>query len=205
MYNRISNDPIERNTVLYSYCYWDDAFSDKEIDEMCNFFSQHEVERATVLDKNKSVNETTRRSNVRFFHRDENTFRVFDRLNETIENLNDKFYNFVLNGYESFQYTEYDAHEKGEYNFHMDTVFGKEETLIQTRKLSLVMCLNRPGIDFEGGQFYINVGSEKEAHEVEMKKGRIIVFPSFLIHRVAPVTKGKRKSLVIWVVGPKFR
>jgi len=205
MYNRISNDPIERNSVLYSYCYWDDAFSDKEIDEMCNFFSQHEVERATILNKNKPLDETMRRSNVKFFYRDENTFRVFDRLNETIENLNDKFYNFVLNGYESFQYTEYDAHEKGEYNFHMDTFFGKEETLLQTRKLSLVMCLNRPGIDFEGGQFYINVGSEKEAHEVEMKKGRIIVFPSFLIHRVAPVTKGKRKSLVIWVVGPKFR
>ncbi len=38
-----------------------------------------------------------------------------------------------------------------------------------------------------------------------MIKGRMIFFPSFLIHRVAPVTQGIRRSLVIWVTGPKFR
>jgi len=38
-----------------------------------------------------------------------------------------------------------------------------------------------------------------------MKKGDIIVFPSFMVHRVKPVTKGTRKSIVIWVLGPKFR
>lgn len=209
MYNILTNNPSERTNVTYPYCYWDNAFSDKEINEMCNFFSQHEVERATILDHNKPLDETMRRSNVKFFYRDENTFRVFDRINEIIEILNDKFYNFVLNGYESFQYTEYDAHEKGEYNFHMDTVFGpkliENLTMLESRKLSLVMCLNRPGIDFEGGQFYMNLGREKDAIEIEMKRGRIILFPSFLIHRVAPVTKGKRKSLVIWILGPKFR
>jgi PKHD-type hydroxylase len=206
VYNKISNDPIKRSSILYSYCYWNNAFSDKEIDEMCNFFSQHEFERAKVVkDENKSTNENIRKSNVIFFNRNEVTFPIFDKLNMVIEQLNENFYNFILNGYESFQYTEYDSSEKGEYNFHMDTFFGEGEASFETRKLSLVMCLNRPGIDFEGGQFYINQGSEKEAHEVEMEKGRIILFPSFLIHRVAPVTKGKRKSLVIWVLGPKFR
>jgi PKHD-type hydroxylase len=33
----------------------------------------------------------------------------------------------------------------------------------------------------------------------------MIIFPSFMIHRVAPVTKGKRKSVVVWVTGPKFK
>jgi PKHD-type hydroxylase len=209
MYNKLTNFPLERVSVTYPYCYWDNAFTDQEIDEICYFFSQHDVQQATVMSKDKPLNEEIRRSKVKFFHRDEYTFPIFDRLNETIEKINDNFYNFILNGYDSFQYTEYDASEKGEYNFHMDTSFGnKQKTdfyMYETRKLSIVMCLNRPGIDFEGGQFYINQGSEKEAFEVEMKKGRIIAFPSFLIHRVAPITKGKRKSLVIWVMGPKFR
>jgi PKHD-type hydroxylase len=210
MYNKLTNFTTERAFTTHPYCYWDDAFSEEEINNMCAFFSHHEVERATVMDNSKPINESIRRSNVKFFRRDDVTSGIFDRFNSIIEDMNDKFYNFILNGYECFQYTEYDASEKGEYKFHMDTGFGLKEnlddvTMYQTRKLSLVMCLNRPGIDFEGGQFYINQGSENDAFEVEMKKGRVILFPSFLIHRVAPVTKGKRKSLVVWVMGPKFR
>jgi PKHD-type hydroxylase len=207
MYNKLTNFPLERVTITYPYCYWDDVFTDQEIDEMCHYFSQHEVQQATIMSKDTPLNEKIRRSKVKFFDRDEITFPIFDKLNQTIENLNDRFYNFILNGYECFQYTEYDAHEEGEYNFHMDTCFGskKDIDMYETRKLSLVMCLNQPDVDFEGGQFYMNLGSEKMALEVEMKKGRIIVFPSFIIHRVAPVTKGKRKSLVVWVMGPKFR
>jgi PKHD-type hydroxylase len=209
VYTKLTNFPLERVAITYPYCYWDNAFTDQEIDEMCYYFSQHEIQQATVMSKDNPLNEEIRRSKVKFFNRDENTFPIFDRLNQTIENINDRFYNFTLNGYESFQYTEYDASEKGEYNFHMDTCFGYKDKanidILETRKISIVMCLNCPGIDFEGGQFYINTGSEKDAFEVEMKKGRLIAFPSFFIHRVAPVTKGKRKSLVIWVMGPKFR
>jgi PKHD-type hydroxylase len=159
------------------------------------------------MSKEQPLNEKIRRSRVKFFNRDDYTFPIFDRLNSVIEEINDRYYNFVLNGYNSFQYTEYHHDENGEYNFHMDTGFGNRngDDQFETRKLSLVMCLNRPNEDFEGGQFYMNQGSEKNAFGVEMKRGRIILFPSFLIHRVAPVTKGIRKSLVIWVTGPKFR
>ena len=76
---------------------------------------------------------------------------------------------------------------------------------VEIRKLSITMLLNEPGIDFEGGGFEINNGRESESLKVETKRGRIIAFPSFMIHRVAPVTKGTRKSLVVWVLGPKFK
>jgi PKHD-type hydroxylase len=42
-------------------------------------------------------------------------------------------------------------------------------------------------------------------NEIEQKRGRIILFPSFFLHKVCPVTKGIRKSIVAWVEGPKFR
>jgi PKHD-type hydroxylase len=66
------------------------------------------------------------------------------------------------------------------------------------------MFLNDPS-EYKGGKFQFNEGTEKAALDVPQVKGRMILFPSFMIHRVTPVTKGIRKSLVAWVLGPKFR
>ncbi len=68
-----------------------------------------------------------------------------------------------------------------------------------TRKLSMSIVLNS---DFEGGDFEINMDGKKSPR---LEKGSIIVFPSFMEHRVAPVTKGIRYSLVTWFVGPPFK
>jgi PKHD-type hydroxylase len=37
------------------------------------------------------------------------------------------------------------------------------------------------------------------------KKGSVILFPSFTMHRVTPVTKGVRRSLVLWVGGEAYK
>jgi PKHD-type hydroxylase len=85
----------------------------------------------------------------------------------------------------------------------MDMLHGQNKFNI-TRKLSLVMCLSDPEKDFVGGEFEINVGNQEEPETILMKKGRMIFFPSYIIHRVKPVTKGIRKTIVIWITGPKF-
>ena len=72
-----------------------------------------------------------------------------------------------------------------------------------TRKLSMSIILNS---DFEGGDFEI-FGLKDNDTFIDFnskKEGSIIVFPSFSIHRVAPVTKGVRYSLVAWFLGPPF-
>ena len=86
----------------------------------------------------------------------------------------------------------------------MKVVTNQENNQEDTRKLSVVMMLNDPEKDFEGGEFQMNMSSEDKAETIHMRKGRIVFFPSFFIHRVTPVTKGIRRSLVIWVTGPKF-
>ena len=63
----------------------------------------------------------------------------------------------------------------------------------------MTMLLND---DFEGGDFEINLSTP---NKVNVKKGMAIFFPSFVLHRVTPVTKGIRKSLVIWVEGPRWK
>ena len=217
-YKTLYNNPTERMKVFYPWCYWDNAFNEDELKKMCDFFEKEGVERGTTVGSKKedangnitvsqAPNEEVRKSNVKFHNYNENTAWIYNRLNFVIESINNQFYNFDLNGYDTFQYTEYDDHELGKYDFHQDTIMGQNipSDMIETRKLSMTFLLNEPGVDFEGGDFQVNTGQEKDAETVELKKGRIILFPSFVIHRVAPVTKGKRKSLVIWILGPKFR
>lgn len=220
-YTTIMNNPWERNVITYPWVYWDNAFTEEELQKMCDYFAEQGVERGTTVaaatpDANtggikieQAPNEKVRKSNVKFHNRNENTAWIYDRLNWVIQQLNEQFYGFDLYGYDTMQYTEYESVEGGKYDFHMDTIMGRNvPTDMQTygvRKLSLTMALNEPGVDFEGGNFQINSGQEADAESVELKKGRIIAFPSWMLHRVAPTTKGKRKSLVIWVLGPKFK
>ena len=205
MYNKITNYPLDRVMNTFSCCIHDDAFSEQEIDNVSNYFSQFETFQATVGPE--VVDETIRKSKVQFFYRSEETQNIFDKINDIIENVNERYYNFILNGYEAFQYTEYHSTDSDRYDYHTDMSFYDRtgSNQFETRKLSVVMCLNRPEIDFEGGDFFMNIQGENDPIHIKMKKGRIIFFPSFLLHRVSPVTKGIRKSLVTWVTGPKFR
>ena len=68
-----------------------------------------------------------------------------------------------------------------------------------TRKLSMSIVLNS---DFEGGDFEISTDGDKVPR---LEEGSVIVFPSFIEHKVALITKGIRYSLVAWFVGPPFR
>ena len=58
--------------------------------------------------------------------------------------------------------------------------------------------------EFEGGNLQLKIDSDKEINVIQ-RKGRAWIFPSYILHRVTPVTRGVRKSLVIWAGGPKFK
>ena len=95
---------------------------------------------------------------------------------------------------EKIQMSRYQA--GGHYNWHMDS---KAPINNEQRKLSIVMLLND---NFAGG------GLEIESHRGEnvlKSQGDIVVFPSFLQHRVLPVTDGTRFTAVSWAYGPTFR
>ena len=152
--------------------------------------------------------EDHRRSKVKFFDKNDDNFWIFDRFNNVINSINNQFYDFDLYGYNSFQYTIYDSSNNGMYEWHMDTILGSvpdDMSSSSTRKLSVVMLLSQHYEEFTGGEFQLNLGMEKDPITPKLNKGDIIAFPSFLIHRVKPVLLGVRKSLVIWVEGPKFR
>lgn len=202
-YNGIFNTPWDRTTVTQAYVWWDNAFTDTELQNVIDYCEDKGLERGKILSGPKNVDKI-RRCDIKFHHRNDDTAWFFDRLNNIMTSLNNQFYGFELNGYDSFQYTSYNAAENGKYDWHMDTCLGTEglpSNMYEPRKLSMTLLLND---NFEGGEFMLNLGNEAHPMLVPVTKGRAIVFPSFLLHCVKPVTKGFRKSVVIWCTGPKW-
>jgi len=114
-------------------------------------------------------------------------------------------WNFDISGMESYQIGRYTADSSGHYDWHKDSmgtwnsIYNVDNPNLhgKTRKISMSLLLND---DYEGGKLEI-WGFNQNAH----KQGSIIFFPSYMPHRVTPVTKGVRYSLVIWFLGAPFK
>ena len=98
---------------------------------------------------------------------------------------------------EMAQYTEYP--EGGFYDWHIDsdTNFAHEPVV---RKISMTLLLS-PENEFEGGDLELM----KEGKPAKLKQGHAIFFASFIRHRVTPVIRGNRKSLVMWFGGTPLK
>ena len=98
---------------------------------------------------------------------------------------------------ENAQFTEYP--EGGFYDWHMDCDVSMQHEP-PVRKISMTLLLNDPS-EFEGGHLELMAPGKF----AELKQGHAICFASFLNHRVQPVIKGVRQSLVVWFGGKPFR
>jgi PKHD-type hydroxylase len=124
---------------------------------------------------------------------------VFRRVTDIVLNLNEKFFKFDLFGLnEGFQFTNYEA-PSGKYGKHVD-----RGTNILVRKLSISIQLTDPE-EYEGGELKLYDGGEEEGTLMYKTQGTLIMFPSYVLHEVMPVTKGTRNSLVTWVTGKQFK
>ncbi len=207
-FKTIHNFPADRNKRFHPWCFWSKAFNDNELQKIIDLMDSSKLTKGKVISGTKAKFSNVRKSNVKFFNFKDGVGLadwIFFRLNAVIEGINNRYYNFDLNGYDHFQYTVYHGKEKGKYDFHMDTTMDQDKTDNDCRKLSMTFLLSEPNKDFKGGEFQINDSEEKNARTIPMNKGDIILFPSFMLHRVKPVTAGVRKSIVVWVLGPKFR
>ena len=123
---------------------------------------------------------------------------IYDRIQQITMMINTMAYRFDLTGFsERIQYSVYHGAEGGHYDWHVD-----QGPLVTRRKLSLSLQLTDPS-QYQGGDLQFLAGSQTETAPRE--RGMLIAFPSYGVHRVAPVTVGTRKSLVIWITGPRFR
>ena len=84
------------------------------------------------------------------------------------------------------------------YGWHLD--YGGNGT--PSRKLSMVLQLTDPS-QYEGGNLQLMTSGEPIT--VRKQRGLVVVFPSYVLHQVTPVTNGNRQSLVSWITGPTFK
>jgi len=175
------------------------VFSEKEINTLLDKIEPLPYHRAVVGEEEK-IKDQIRRSNIKWLT--EETFQeTYFKLFDLIEDVNNQYYGFNLQGApEMIQYTEYNSNEKGYFNWHLDLGSGKIR--YTQRKISVTITLSDPD-SYKGGDLDFLIGESP----IRSKRGigSAIIFPSYLLHRVTPVTKGMRKSLVLWVGGCQFK
>lgn len=127
---------------------------------------------------------------------------ILDPLNEYIDYINQEEFGFDLypmTPYQTLNHNTYKANNKGHYDYHID---GENHDKINTSKITCLINLSEKS--YEGGDFYIFHGGENKIEQLNTS-GSIVMFPSFLNHRVSLVTKGERISLAIWRKGPHLK
>lgn len=113
-----------------------------------------------------------------------------------IKKLNNKLFRYDISKINQINLLRYNP--GGKYDWHQDVAYGAKEH----RKLTFIIQLSDPD-EYEGGTLEFRDGGFNG--EAAKKKGSIIIFPSFLYHRITPISKGIRHSIVGWAVGPQWR
>jgi PKHD-type hydroxylase len=174
------------------YAFWNNAFSKEECQTIIN------IAKNKGLIKGTTKGETDARdSKISWLYAVDNIEWVFRRVTDITLNLNERFFKFDLFGLnEGFQFTNYIS-PSGKYGKHVDRGMN-----IPVRKLSISIQLTNPE-EYEGGELYLY--DDDKGTLMDKTQGTLILFPSYVLHEVMPVTKGERNSLVTWVTGKQFK
>ena len=147
--------------------------------------------------KGGKVDTKTRTSHISWipFKKMTDMYKDIERIMKTTNGNHFGFDGMTIS--EMAQYTEYP--EGGFYEWHVDNDVNFEHEP-PVRKISMT-CLLSPESEFEGGDLELG----KPGNIAKLKQGHAIFFASFINHRVTPVIKGNRKSLVMWFGGTPFK
>lgn len=141
--------------------------------------------------------DSTRVSNLSWIRADIESNRwIFQRLTDTIGEINKRFFQFDLDLIQNLQFTSYPT--GGFYKKHIDMSYEAN----RMRKLSFTLQLTDP-LTYNNGDVKIYYG--EEGYTVNKQQGTLTAFPSYALHEVEPITQGTRYALVGWVCGPKFK
>ena len=215
------------------YYFFQSALSPRICDAIVDYGKQHQTQMAVTGGLGRDENENAYKSdgtmkkgaikNLQKKRKSEivwmNDKWIYKEIHPFIHEANKKSgWNFDWDFSESCQFTKYGVGQH--YGWHCDSwdkPYDKPDepnSHGKIRKLSVTVSLSDPS-EYEGGNLEFDFRNQvdwernkkskiKECTEIR-PRGSIIVFPSFVWHRVNPVTRGTRYSLVIWNLGRPFR
>jgi len=207
------------------YYYFQSALTPRICDDILDYGKRHQTKMAVtggydrkdgkMSKKDFNNMQKKRKSDIVWM----NDKWIYKEIHPFIHEANEKAgWNFEWDWSESCQFTKYGVGQY--YGWHCDSwddPYNKPDDLNshgKIRKLSVTISLTEPD-EYVGGNLEFDFRNQvdweknkkakiKECTEIR-PRGSIIVFPSFVWHRVAPVTKGTRYSLVIWNLGRPFK
>jgi PKHD-type hydroxylase len=183
------------------FAAWEGAFTSEELDRIVAHGDGLALRKADLFGAEEKTGtseaEQIRITRTAWINPGAETGWIFDRMQRVAMALNSNAWQFDLTGFsEAFQYTVYHGTEGGHYGWHVD------QGTLPPRKLSLSLQLSEADA-YEGCDLEFLPGHASET--APRGRGTVIAFPSYLLHRVTPIRSGTRKSLVVWVTGPKLR
>jgi PKHD-type hydroxylase len=195
--------PKEKWSAYYAFAA---AFDPHSCARIIELGQQHPLEAGTVRSGSASHDAMERDRiafrdcRIRWIPCAAATIDLFRAISEMVTVANSEQWQIDITGFiESLQFTEYDR-LGANYHWHSDTGGG----VASLRKLSFSLQLS-PADAYEGGDLEFTFPLDAPTRQMFRQQGTAIIFPSYLTHRVTPITAGKRISLVGWIAGPPYR
>tara|TARA_B100001094_G_scaffold47733_1_gene43033 strand:+ start:5234 stop:5785 length:552 start_codon:yes stop_codon:yes gene_type:complete len=180
-----------------------------KLDPHCvpNTFTNEECDKITQIGEDIGVKlsgidvsslNPIRKSWNSFIPFDKDVEWIYNRIGDVARDINSRWYHFDAEGFENLQYIRYED-DGCHYNWHVDNDLSDDSP---QRKIGFSLQLSN-GDEYDGGDLQIH--HTELFNDLPRDKGTLIVFPSFCLHRITPVTRGIRKSMVAHLAGRAFR
>ena len=192
----------------------DEVFDSDEIDLILKNGESLKMNKSSTMGSSAEESVHIRRSENGWL----SSFDGDKHFNEVVRRVNDNIFGFQLHEDEkqkAAQFTEYKGQDRGTYDWHVDAPLGVKDyrgfdTLSKKtswRKLSVILMLSDPE-SYDGGEVSIldpSAHIDECIQSFKLDKGSMVIFPSFVSHKVHPVTRGIRKTLVKWYEGNRWQ
>ena len=193
MQSVFSRHDLVRDVDITNYYVFRDGFSAAEVEQMRGLVDRDCRQAGTA---GGSVDPQYRSSSIVWLANTPANRWVYDKVAMFVREANKQCFGFELTGFgEDAQVSTY--HPGDHYDWHVDV--GRQQPW---RKVSVSIQLSADDA-YSGGDLELQYG--RVPKKMPREQGTVVVFPSFLLHRITPVTSGTRQSLVVWVSGVPFR
>jgi PKHD-type hydroxylase len=187
---------------IQNYYYYLQGFSPEELEKVYKDVATLPFHKARTGGDEAPADNKIRSSSIKWIPKSNEWQWLYTKLFNMAMEANNTLWHFDLfTALDCIQYTEYYDVEGGHYGWHQDIGPGP----MSKRKVSITVQLSDSD-EYEGGDLELFKGGDpSDADKAPRGKGVVFIFPSFMMHRVTPITKGTRRSFVLWVGGTHFR
>ena len=178
-----------------TYSFANNIITKNQINELNQTITKNLFEKI----KDSPASSAIKSSQVKFIHLGA-IHKFISPLIDFCFTMNNNKFGFDLHNFTSQKILNYNTYATGEeYSWHID---ASSKSPVSDIKLTCLLNLSEK--DYVGGELLLFKGKEIECKEFN-SPGSAVIFPSFTNHKVKKLISGERKTLAIWLTGPKFR